>query len=404
MGYLVLISEVALFCCYKGDSMKPISLYIHIPFCKSRCGYCDFLTFAGKEDLYEVYKNALVKEILSKRDSLKDYKVISIFIGGGTPTVLPSYFVAEILMALSTYNIVKEAEITIEANPGTLSLQMLRTLKNNGVNRISMGLQAWQNKVLKKIERGHKLEDFIKNYNNARRLNFKNINVDLIFSLPYIEKGSVGYWHQSLKNVVNLKPEHISIYSLILEEGTPFFKAYEDGILVPQSQEDDRRMYHHAIKYLSKKGYNHYEISNFSKKGKESLHNLVYWRRGEYMAFGLGASGFFNGERSRNITNLKEYINTVNSLNFISSKVIQETTKISDQEAMEEFMYLGLRCLEGVDANTFKETFKKDMHVVFKDAIADNVNKGLLQINGTKVSLTSMGLDISNVVMSDFLL
>lgn len=407
---------------------KPISIYIHIPFCKSRCGYCDFLTFACGSNYYEPYKNALIKEIL-EHDQLHNYNIISIFIGGGTPTVLPPSFIAEILLALGTYNIVNNAEITVEANPGTLSLQMLRMLKNYGVTRLSIGLQAWQNNILKKIERGHKLSDFLINYNHARKIGFNNINVDLIFSWPNIignkvsstlfsekslynknspievnQKISFKDWHTTLKNVANLNPNHISLYSLIIEENTPFSKAYEDGRLILQTEELDRRMYHHAIKYLSKKGYNHYEISNFSKQGKECKHNLVYWQRGEYIAFGLGAHSFFNEQRTRNITSLSRYIQVLNAKNYTRQKITKEVVQITKKDAMEEFMYLGLRCIDGISIEQFEKTFNKNISKIFGISISSNIEKGLLQKDNDKISLTSKGLDISNVVMSDFLL
>ena len=384
---------------------KPISIYIHIPFCKTRCGYCDFLTFACNDNMYEPYKNALIKEIRANT-ALKNYTINSIFIGGGTPTILPPSFILEILEAVATFNISKNAEITIEANPGTLSLSYLRALRESGINRLSIGLQAWQNSLLKKIGRNHNLHDFLKNYNRARRLGFNNINVDLIFSLPYIktEKKAFKYWVDTVRNVVSLYPEHISVYSLIIEEKTPFFREYEKGNLIPQSQEADRHMYHFAIKYLQKKGYNHYEISNFATKNKECYHNLAYWQRKEYISFGLGAHSFINSNRTRNLSNLKNYLTILKNEDYFSIQIIEETTPITKKDAMEEFMYLGLRCIKGISILDFEREFKTNIYNVFSEPIKNNLDKGLLEINNNRIYLTNYGLDISNMVMSQFLL
>lgn len=375
---------------------KNLSLYIHIPFCKTRCGYCDFLTFADKNSFFEPYKNALIQEI--KSYDLSSYTINSVFIGGGTPTVLPCNFTEEILLAVYTHPIAENAEITIEANPGNLSLNYLRTLKNSGINRLSLGLQAWQNIVLKKLNRGHNLKDFLTNYKNARKLGYSNINIDLIFSLPFFENDIQAFnnWLTTLKNTVESEPDHISLYSLILEENTPFFIAYEQNKLKPQSPELDRRMYHFACNYLAKKGYSHYEISNFAKKNKESRHNSVYWQRGEYLGLGLGSHSFMNNARWFNEENLTEYIkNSGKSLKYAY-------TILSKKEAMEEFVFLGLRCIEGISPQTFKENFGVDLMRVFGKIIECNIKKGFLEIKNHRLKLTRNALDISNKVMSDF--
>lgn len=409
--------------------MPPTSIYIHIPFCKTRCGYCDFLTFANHSHQHEAYKNALIREITASKQTTTAHTINTIFIGGGTPTVLPPSYIAQILSAVSnTYHIARDAEITIEANPGTLSLDTLRTLKASGINRLSIGLQTWQNEALASIGRSHTIQDFLTNYNHARSVGYNNINVDLIFSLPllngqvisandhivsktndklYMHKQTtdpIHNWHTTLQNITNLSPDHISVYSLILEENTPFFKAYENGILTPQSPELDRQMYHHAINHLSTNGYTHYEISNFAKPNKQCRHNLTYWQRGQYLAFGLGAHGFVNNTRTGNITDLPTYIQTLASSAYTPGDAIQERTHITTKDAMEEFMFLGLRCIDGVDKLRFFHSFSQVIHNVFGNAIESNIKKGLLQENSTKIALTSKGLDISNTVMADFLL
>ena len=391
-------------CKEKVDMNKPISLYIHIPFCVKRCGYCDFLTFAHADKYHESYKNALVREIRSA-SKLKKYNIKTIFIGGGTPTILSPSFIAEIFFALSIYNIDKNCEITVEANPGTLSLETLRTLKNNGVNRLSIGLQAWQNNVLKKIDRNHTREEFLTNYKNARRLGFKNINIDMIFSLPYMKnkEEAFSFWMKGLHEVTRLKPEHMSLYSLIIEEKTLFYHKYSQGLLVPQTQELDRRMYHFAINYLAKKGYTHYEISNFSKPRKECEHNKVYWQGGEYMAFGLGAAGFIDNVRYSNERDLLKYINTLQQVGYKHGNIISEKTEVDKIEAMGEFFYLGLRCTNGVLLWDFEEKFGVSAKVIFGDVIDKNIKNGLLIEEKNSIKLTKKGLDISNQVFSDFI-
>lgn len=384
--------------------MKPIGIYIHIPFCTRRCGYCDFLTFAGQERNYLPYANALIKEI-NAYQALHEYTITSIFVGGGTPTTLSPQSITEIFKALGQYKIHPEAEITVEANPGTLSLTMLRALKNSGVNRLSMGLQAWQPRVLKKIDRGHTNQQFLQNYKHARQLGFKNINVDLIFSLPYMESEAKAFddWYETLQKVSALKPEHISLYSLIIEEGTRFHYEEQQGTLIPQSTEMDRRMYHFAQTYLQKKGYTQYEISNFAQRDKACRHNLLYWQRGEYVGFGIGSSGFINNERVSNIRGLNQYIQLLSAEAYTPKQIIEEVTPIAPQEAMEEFMYLGLRCLAGVSKEKFQTLFNIPMKQVFPVPLATHLQGGLLEEIGDTIRLTKQGLDISNRVFADFI-
>lgn len=387
---------------------KNIGIYVHIPFCTRRCGYCDFLTFAHLEHIHQPYTSALVKEI-EKCEELEAYNITSIFFGGGTPTNLTPEMLTAIFTALNKYHIDPNAEVTIESNPGTLSLTMLRTLKSLGVNRLSMGLQSWHNKTLKQIERGHSREEFLQNFKHARKLGFDNINVDLIFSLPrleggvYSDKEAFALWYDTLRHVVALKPDHISVYSLIIEEGTRFYTMEQKGQLILQSEALDRRMYHFSQGYLKRKGYNQYEISNFAKPDKHCKHNLLYWQRGEYIGFGLGSSGFVGGHRQTNIRGLNKYIEVVNAPNYKRADVIETQTLIDKQEAMEEFMYLGLRCLEGISTSVFETTFGEDIRDVFGEAIKSNLNNGLLIEEKNQIRLTQMGLDISNRVFSDFL-
>lgn len=375
---------------------KPLGIYVHIPFCATRCGYCDFLTFACGSSKYEPYTKALIREIESV--NLDEYEINTIFIGGGTPTVLLPSQIERILNALKKYKFSKNIEITIEANPGTLNLEMLRVLEKCSVNRISMGLQSTHHRILKRINRSHTFGDFLKNYKNIRNFGI-NTNVDLMFSLPGFRnfKEAFKSWVETLQIVSSLSPEHISLYSLIIEEGTPFFTQYEKGLLVEVPEEYDRRMYHFAQSFLAKKGYIHYEISNFSKKGYECRHNTMYWKCGEYKGFGLGSHSYFKGKRFNNVKDLDAYINsdTISHENIID---------ISQKDQIEEFMFLGLRLLEGINIDEFKEKFKVDIIEVYGKVIDENIKSGLLKKENNNISLTKTGLDISNRVMSDFLI
>lgn len=394
----------------------PISVYIHIPFCAKRCGYCDFLTFAHAQRYHEPYKNALVREILAAQE-LHNYRITTIFVGGGTPTLLPPHFLREIFLALSTYHIEAGCEITVEANPGTLDLATLRALKAGGVNRLSMGLQAWQNKLLKRIDRNHTREVFLTNYNHARRVGFDNINVDMIFSLPSpIRRTAQGFieetlrpeqafrqWKQGLQAVTELKPDHLSLYSLILEEKTLFHHQYEQGLLTLQTQELDRRMYHFSINYLAKKGYGHYEISNFSRPRKACKHNLIYWQGGGYMAFGLGAAGYMEGRRYSNEPDLSTYIRTATAKGYKHGQLIAQSDTLTATEQMGEFFYLGLRCTAGVSLSQFAQSFGVNPVAIFGDAIRSNLAKGLLIHTHDNLRLSPQGLDLSNQVFADFI-
>ncbi len=306
--------------------MKDLSIYIHIPFCSEKCFYCDFLSFKGKEEYFEKYKMALLKEIEEFSILNKNkYIIKTIFIGGGTPSILPIGYIGDIAQKIFTlFNVEKDAEFTIEANPGTLSYDKIRHFKENNINRISLGLQAYQNDLLKKIGRIHTIEDFIQNYENIRKLGFNNINVDLMFSLPTQTKEN---FKETLENIVKLEPEHISTYSLILEEGTKFFNMYEKGDLSLASDELDRELYDMAINILQQNGYTLYEISNFCKPTKQCKHNIVYWTRKEYIGFGLGASSLIDNKRIINTDNFNNYIDFKNYKKQCKHNIVYWTRK-----------------------------------------------------------------------------
>ncbi len=356
------------------------SLYIHIPFCRRKCLYCDFLSFSDTKYINE-YFDALIKEI----NAFDCKKVRSIFIGGGTPSYIDSKYIGKIMEALSRYNIEKNAEITIEANPGTLTLQKLKAYKSYGINRISIGLQAWQNELLKALGRIHTRESFIENYENVLKAGFENINIDLMFSLP---EQSIDMWLETLENVTALNPAHISAYSLIVEENTPFY----DMELALPDDETDRKMYHSAIELLKAKGYMQYEISNFAKEGFHSVHNCAYWQRKEYKGFGLGAASLMDNCRTKNTESISDYIKGV---------TIAESEGLTKADCMAEYMFLGMRMKKGVSISGFKREFGEDM--LEKYGKAFEKFKDFIEISGDFVRLNEKGIDISNMIFCEFI-
>lgn len=366
-----------------------IALYIHIPFCKSKCLYCDFLSFAGIENYIDKYVKALIDEI---KQFETDKTVGSIFIGGGTPSVIDADYIAEIMSALySRFKVSENAEITIEANPGTVDEKKLRTYRESGINRISFGVQSCSDKLLKRIGRIHSYRDVTECVTMAKAAGFDNINCDLMFSLP---DQSCEDFLKSVECIAELGVSHISAYSLIVEEGTPFFDMYERGELKPIDENEDRSMYHEGVKLLTKKGYRQYEISNFARDGKECRHNLVYWRRGEYKGFGLGAASLINETRLKNTEDFFAYIDGKNEL---------ETEKLTLSDRQEEFMFLGLRCTEGITEQDFFNAFGVDIDSVYGIGLEKLVKDGLLVRDKGRIFLTERGIDISNMVFVEFL-
>lgn len=370
--------------------MKPLSLYIHIPFCKKKCLYCDFPSFTNCESEYEGYIKALLNEISEKSYELKDYKINTIFIGGGTPTVLPSSYIGKIIdLIVTKFDVSKEAEITIEANPGTVDKKSLNELSNMYINRISMGVQAWQNKHLENLGRIYKINDFIKNYFEVREAGFNNVNLDLMFALP---NQTLDDWQETLENIIKLSPEHISAYSLILEEGTPFYNMYK-----PIDDELDRNMYYLAKEMLNDYGYNQYEISNFSKFGYESKHNIVYWKTEEYIGLGLGSHSYIDNVRFHNTYDMKKYI----CQNGI--EIIEDIEKLLVEDRMSEFMFMGLRMNSGVKNNIFVERFGHNIKDIYNEEIGYLLEKKLIIEKEDGISLTNRGIDVSNFVFEKFL-
>lgn len=297
---------------------KDIGVYVHIPFCKAKCFYCDFVSFVDKNMLMENYIDAVIKEIENK--DLSRYNIKTVYIGGGTPSILDSKHIGSILDKLRP-NIDKEAEITIEVNPGTINEEKLTDYVDFGINRISIGLQSADNSLLKEIGRIHTFEDFLDGYKMAERVGFKNINVDLMLGLP---NQTLDILKDSLEKVISLNPNHISIYSLILEEDTKLEKLIEKRELEMIDEELERKMYWETKRLLEKHGYIHYEISNFAKKGYMSKHNLDCWNQKEYLGFGAVAHSYIDNTRYSNVEDIEEYINNIREADFEKNKSIHE--------------------------------------------------------------------------------
>lgn len=371
---------------------KDIALYIHIPFCKQKCFYCDFPSFSQKEGLMDEYIDALIKEIGLRA---KDYIIKTIFIGGGTPSYLDLKNMKKLLETIKKLDLKKDLEFTIECNPGTLEDEKLILMKNMGVNRISMGLQTTHNNLLKSIGRIHSFEEFKDNFKKARSIGFNNINIDLMFGLP---NQSVEEWEESLNEITKLKPEHISAYSLIVEEGTAFYKLYENNKLILPNEEDERLMYNSTLNILKKYGYNQYEISNFSFKGKECKHNIVYWDLDDYLGLGSSSSSYIDGIRYKNFEDIEEYIMNIKS----NDSAIMETYRNTMEDNMSEFIFMNLRKKMGFSKNRFKERFRKDVYSVYGEIILKHKNNELIIDDGCNIYLSSKGIEVSNYVMADF--
>jgi oxygen-independent coproporphyrinogen-3 oxidase len=382
------------------------SLYVHIPFSVKKCLYCEFLSFPANDDLIKSYFEALRREIVISSPEFVDYDVRSIFFGGGTPSFVDAKEICDTLRLIKQrFNVSADAEISIEANPASAMREKLFSYREAGFNRLSIGAQSLNDEELKKLGRVHDSRMFYETYENARKAGFDNINIDIMSALP---DQSLESYLATVKKVISLKPEHISAYSLIVEEGTPF---YDMELSLP-SEELDREMYHETKSLLAENGYHRYEISNYALSEKtECFHNKVYWKRGNYLGVGLGASSMVKNTRWNNITDMGQYKRAFESDAALDYK--ENVQELSKEEQMEEFMFLGLRLVEGVDLDRFKDCFDCDIYDVYSETIEKYTGMGLLEtydslnedgIRTRKMRLTDRGLDVSNTVMADFLL
>lgn len=389
-----------------------LGLYIHIPFCVKKCKYCDFNSYKMDldskkryiEDLkieMELYSNKL--NIDNKYKNKEDFNIdknniiTSIFIGGGTPSILTSEEIRDIFVNIKEkFNIDKNAEITIECNPGTLTLEKLETMKEVGINRLSIGLQAVQEKHLNFIGRIHSYKEFEKNYMDALHVGFKNINIDLMYSLP---NQKMCDWKETLEKVTDLNPTHISAYSLILEEGTELYNMYENNQFDLSDENIDIEMYEYTINYLKSKGYNQYEISNYSQEGYDCKHNILYWECEHYIGLGAGASGYINNNRYNNLDSLEDYHLSLAKRN----KPIQDSENLSIKDMIEEKIFMGLRMNKGIKFKDFEKKFEIDFREKYNKQIEVLLARKLINQSFEGIQLTQKGREISNSIFIEFI-
>lgn len=383
---------------------KELELYVHIPFCACKCNYCDFLSAPADETVQKLYMDKLTEEIKVMAQECVDYEVTTIFIGGGTPSILKEEWIAEILHTIyGRIGVSMDAEITIEANPGTLTAEKLKRYRQSGINRLSLGLQSADEGELRELGRIHTFDSFLKSFERARQAGFTNINVDLMSALPGQTAAS---WKNTLKKTAMLKPEHISAYSLIIEEGTPFYQWYgnqEPGHPPLPSEDEEREMYYMTKDFLEESGYRRYEISNYARPGFECRHNVGYWTGVPYLGLGLGASSYMTDRRFRNEPDLKRYLSlNLEAPNYGGLRTEEEILHV--QSRMEEFMFLGLRLSCGVSVREFVERFGRNIHEIYGDVIMRMEEEELLTSREGRIMLTDRGVDVSNYVMSKFLI
>lgn len=371
---------------------RDLELYIHIPFCVKKCAYCDFLSGPADADTIEKYVQALICEIEAVKIKAEKYRVVTVFVGGGTPSVLEGEQIERIFAAVrERFGLGEEDEITIEANPGTVTREKLRSYKRAGINRISFGLQSVNNEELKILGRIHTYEEFLESYRLAREEGFTNINVDLISAIP---KQTLESWKRTVDAILELNPEHISAYSLIVEAGTPFEKLYGEGgsreAELPE-EETERVIYQKTKEWLKEAGYERYEISNYAKKGYACRHNLGYWERKEYLGLGLGASSLIENVRFQNTDEMQIYLQYADN----EEKRVENRETLTREEELEEAIFLGLRKMEGIS--------KKEVEKEYGKQIEKMICQGFLEEENGKIRLTERGIDISNYVFAEIL-
>ncbi len=408
---------------------QALELYLHIPFCVRKCRYCDFLSMAAGEDVRRKYVDRLLEEIRIQSQQCKDYQVISVFVGGGTPSLLAGVQIWEIMEAVRSHFCLKEdVEITLECNPGTLTAGKLSFYQSAGINRLSLGLQSADNRELQELGRIHTFEDFLESFDLARKKGFDNINIDLISSLP---GQTPRDWAYTLKKVSGLRPEHISAYSLIVEEGTPFYELYgedelrrqrgEEPYILP-TEEAERDMYELTLEILESRGYRRYEISNYALPHRECRHNIGYWQLVPYLGLGLGSSSFIENVRFSNTRNLSAYLEgefcRLTEILAYADRQCEEGHKcdggqsckqegevfyLHKRQQIEEFMFLGMRMMEGVSREKFREKFGMTLEGIYGTVLQKLQRQGLIEQCEGMVRLTREGIAVSNYVFSEFL-
>ena len=372
---------------------KKLELYIHIPFCVKKCDYCDFLSFPADSNTQIRYVHALLQEIRYYGNLLGDYHVPTIYIGGGTPSWLEENLIYTVLQQVaSSFHVEADAEISIECNPGTVTAKKLNVYQSAGINRLSIGLQSTNNEELKALGRIHTYDQFLKTYELARNAGFENINIDLMSAIP--DQTYEG-WIHNLRTVAGLDPEHISAYSLIIEEGTPFASR----TLNLPDEDAEYNMYEATAQILREYGFEQYEISNYAKKGRECRHNVGYWIRQDYLGFGLGASSLYGKERFVNTQDMKKYLENSRT----PKKIREKEPPLTREDEMAEFMFLGLRMTRGISKAEFERQFGSEIDAIYGDVLRKYKSMGLLLEENGRIFLSREGIHVSNSVMADFL-
>lgn len=398
---------------------KPLSIYIHIPFCVKKCLYCDFLSFGADDDginhsgvLRKAYVQSICRELLTYKSISKDYIIRTVYIGGGTPSVLLPGEIGLIMSTLrSIFKVADDAEITIEVNPGTLTRLKADEYIEAGINRMSIGLQSANNDELKRIGRIHNYDQFVASYSTAREAGFKNINVDIMAALP---GQTMHSYLDTIEKVLKCRPEHISAYNLIVEENTPLAKNTELLSMIPD-EDTDREMYEATRRVLEMSGYKRYEISNYAKNGYECKHNIVYWSMDEYIGIGIGASSFFDGRRYSDTNEIYTYTDTLEDV--FDVRELSHTYKIKELEAMrnvdeevdaeklmEEYIIFGLRMTKGISAEDFYDKFGHSVYDIYGEVIRKYTGSGHMVSDGGNIKFTAKGIDVSDMILPDFLL
>lgn len=402
---------------------KTIALYVHIPFCVRKCLYCDFLSGYASDEVKQEYLEALCKEMKYWRAFLCDeYTIRSIFLGGGTPTALDADLYAFLLDMIATVfgdMLSDSVEYSTEANPGTITLAHIQHMKTYGINRVSLGLQSANDDELRALGRIHSYKDFLESYEKLRTFDMKNINIDLMADIP---GQSMKSYEHTLKQVVRLKPEHISSYSLLIEEGTTFYEMHQQGNLEIPSEEEDRAMYEYTKEFLAANGYERYEISNYAKEGYECIHNITYWTGEEYLGLGLGAASYFKGYRFQNQTKLSTYVESWKNIElslyetdsietmfrktFLAGHLETEAHRLSEKEKIEEYVFLGLRMMQGISESSFKMRFGRSFAHMYQHVLDKYLALGYIKTDrkNQRFYLSDQGIDISNTILAEFLL
>lgn len=389
------------------DIRSQKGIYIHIPFCISKCIYCDFCSSPADDSVKVRYVEALCREIeaagAQAAENGDNRGISTIFFGGGTPSILPPQLSVRIMGAVrGAFTVAQDAEITVECNPGTLTDEKLETYRRMGVNRLSIGLQSPDNAELKALGRIHTYEQFEESYHAARRAGFDNINIDIMSAIPY---QTVAGYEKNLKKIIELAPEHISAYSLIVEEGTPLYDMVErSGDTLLPSEDEDREMYALTKKILSDAGYLRYEISNYAKPGFECRHNMSYWRRTDYLGFGVAAASLL--KKSDCYSTSRRFTNTFDLTDYLKNPIgnHSEEQLLTQDDEMEEYMFLGLRMMQGILKEQFYRTFGRSFDEVYGDIAKKQQEQGLIKCDADRLWLTDIGIDISNTVMAEYIL